>query len=40
MNNLRKDALAVVGCLAIIVIASVLLQYGRSHNVSLILLFG
>ena len=40
MNNLRKDALAVVGCLAIIVIAFFLLQYGRSHDVSSILLFG
>jgi hypothetical protein len=40
MNNLRKDALAVVGCLAIIAIALFLLQYGRSHNVSSILLFG
>ena len=40
MNNLRKDALAVVGCLAIIVIAFFLLQYGKSHNVSSILLFG
>lgn len=40
MNNLRKDALAVAGCLAIIVIAFFLLQYGRSHNVPSILLFG
>lgn len=40
MNTLRKDALAVVGCLAIIVIAFVPLQYGRSHNVPSILLFG
>ena len=40
MNTLRKDALAVVGCLAIIVIAFFLLQYGRSHNVPSILLFG
>lgn len=40
MNTLRKDALAVVGCLAIIVIAFFLLQYGRSNNVSSILLFG
>lgn len=40
MNNLRRDALAVVGCLAIILIAFFLLQYGKSHNVSSILLFG
>ena len=40
MNNLRKDAIAVVGCLGIIVVAFFLLQYGRSKNVSSILLFG
>ena len=40
MNNLRRDALAVVGCLAIIVIAFFLLKYGRSNNVGSILLFG
>ena len=40
MNNLRRDALAVVGCLAIIVSALLLLQYGRSHNIPSILLFG
>ena len=40
MNNLRKDALGVVGCLAIILIAFFLLRYGRSHDVSSILLFG
>lgn len=40
MNTLRRDALAVVGCLAIIVIAFFLLQYGRSNNITSILLFG
>ena len=40
MNTLREDALAVVGCLAIIVIAIFLLQYGRSQNVTSILFFG
>ncbi|MDQ3472502.1 MAG: hypothetical protein M3447_02070, partial [Acidobacteriota bacterium] len=40
MKTLRKDTLAVVGCLAIIVIAFFLLQYGRSHNVPSILLLG
>lgn len=40
MNILRRDGLAVVGCLAIIVIAFFLLQYGRSNNITSILLFG
>ena len=40
MNNLRRDAVAVVGCFAIIIIAFFLLKYGRSNNVGSILLFG
>lgn len=40
MNNLRRNAIAVIGCLAIILTAFFLLQYGRSHNVASILLFG
>lgn len=40
MNNLRKDALAFLGCIGIIVIAFLLLTYGRKHEVSAILLFG
>jgi hypothetical protein len=40
MKNLRNDAMALVGCLAIILVASVLLSYGRKHEVSAILFFG
>ena len=40
MNNLRRDALALLGCIAIIVIAFLLLSYGRRHEVSAILIFG
>ena len=40
MKNLRNDALALCGCIAIIVLALVLLTYGRNHNVSAILFFG
>jgi hypothetical protein len=40
MKNLRNDAMALVGCLAIILVASVLLNYGRKHEVSAILFFG
>ena len=40
MNNLRRDALALFGCIAIIVVALVLLNYGRTHHVSGILLLG
>lgn len=40
MTNLRRDAIAVIGCLLIIVVAFFLLRYGRSHNVTSILLFG
>ena len=40
MNNLRRDALAVVGCVAIIVIALFTLQLGRGHQVFSLLLLG
>ncbi len=40
MKNLRRDAVAVLGCVAIIVIAFALLDYGRRHEVSSILMFG
>jgi len=40
MNNLRRGALALFGCIAIIVVAFLLLSYGRAHQVSSILLLG
>lgn len=40
LTNLQRNALALVTCLAIIVIAFFLLSYGRSHEVSSILFFG
>ena len=40
MNNLRRDALALFGCIAIIVVAVLLLNYGRAHQVPAILLLG
>jgi predicted membrane protein len=40
MNNLRRDALALFGCIAIIVVALLLLNYGRTNQVSTLLLFG
>jgi hypothetical protein len=40
MNNLRRDVLALVGAIAIIVIAFLLLSYGRKNEVSSILMFG
>ena len=40
MKNLRRDALALLGCVAIIAIAILLLSYGRRHEVSAILMFG
>ena len=40
MNTLRKDALALIGCLGIIVVAFCLLSYGRKHEVPSILIFG
>lgn len=40
MNNLRRDALALFGCMAIIVVALLLLNYGRTNQVSTLLLLG
>lgn len=40
MKNLRNDALALCCCIGIIVIAVVLLSYGKKHDVSSILVFG
>jgi hypothetical protein len=40
MKNLRRDAIALSSCLAIIVVAFALLSYGRKHEVSSILFFG
>jgi hypothetical protein len=40
MKNLRRDAIALIGCVFIIVVAFALLTYGRKHEVSSILLFG
>jgi hypothetical protein len=40
MRNLRTDLFAIAGCVLIIVGALLLLSYGRSHQVSSILLFG
>ena len=40
MRNLRTDLFAIGGCVLIIIAALLLLNYGRSHQVSSILLFG
>jgi hypothetical protein len=40
MRNLRTDLFAIGGCVLIIVATLLLLNYGRSHEVSSILLFG
>ena len=40
MRNLRTDLFAMGGCILIILAAVLLLNYGRSHQVSSILLFG
>jgi hypothetical protein len=40
MKNMRRDALALLGCIAIIVIAFLLLSYGRSPELSSISIFG
>jgi hypothetical protein len=40
MKNLRSDAVALIGCISIIVVALLLLTYGRKHEVSSILVFG
>ena len=39
MNNLRRDGMALLGCIGIIVIALLLLSYGRRNEVSSILIF-
>ena len=40
MRNLRTDLFAIGGCVLIILVAMLLLSYGRSHQVSSILVFG
>ncbi|HEU4479469.1 MAG TPA: hypothetical protein VFR80_13200 [Pyrinomonadaceae bacterium] len=40
MNNLRRDAVAVLGCLAIIVIAVFTWEYGRGYQLFSLLLIG
>jgi hypothetical protein len=40
MRNLRTDLLAIGGCILIVLAALLLLNYGRSHQVSSILVFG
>ena len=40
MRNLRTDLFAIGGCVLIIIAAVLLLNYGRAHQVSSILLFG
>ena len=40
MRNLRTDLFAIGGCVLIILAALLLLNYGRSHQVSSILVFG
>lgn len=40
MKNLGKNALAFLGSVALVVIAFLLLSYGRKHEVSTILIFG
>ncbi len=40
MKNLGKNALAFLGSIALVVIAFLLLSYGRKHGVSAILVFG
>ena len=40
MRNLRSDLVAIGGCVLIIALALFLLSYGRSHQVSSILVFG
>src|SRR2546421_1351272 len=40
MKNLRRELIAVIGCLAIIVFAFWLLSYGRRHEIAGILTIG
>lgn len=39
-HTMRRDIVSLVGCIAIICIAFALLSYGRTHEVSAILVFG
>jgi hypothetical protein len=39
-HNMRRDIVSLVGCTCIILIAFTLLSYGRTHEVSAILIFG
>ena len=40
MNNRRSDLVAIGGCVLLVVVAFLLLSFGRSHQVSAILVFG
>jgi hypothetical protein len=40
MKNLKRDLVAVLACLAIIVVALLLLNYGHEHEVAAIMFFG
>jgi Na+/proline symporter len=40
MNNMRRNAMALLACAGIIIIAALLLSYGRRNEVSAILTFG
>ncbi|HJP91397.1 MAG TPA: hypothetical protein VJ875_05550 [Pyrinomonadaceae bacterium] len=40
MNNIRRDLIAVIGCAVIILVAFMLLSYGRAHEVGSVLVFG
>ena len=40
MKNATRDAVALVGCIGIILAAFLLLSYGRKHEASSILMFG
>ena len=40
MNNIRRDLIAVAGCVVIILAAFMLLSYGRAHEVAPVLVFG
>ena len=40
MSNTRRQAVALIGCVAIVLVAFALLSYGRSHEVVPILVFG
>jgi hypothetical protein len=39
-HTMRRDIVSLVGCICIILIAFTLLSYGRTHEVSAILVFG